>query len=586
MSIDVPSRIDVPTQPRSKTTNGSLKRRAPDKAPRTGGWWKRGILAAGAIAVIAMAASLILGAISPPESGPKLTHTIARRDLDVTVTEQGTLESSSNTEVRCKVRGANSTIVSIIENGTEVKPGDVLVRIDTSTIEDNINTQEIAYQTALATYAQSESDVAVAKINITEYKEGTFRSELKTKEMDVAIAEANLRSAQNILNHSQQVFRKGYVSKLELETSEFALQQAELDLEVKQTDLDVLKRYTKAKQIQDLEGILAAKEAKLASDKAALDLEKAKLDREKKQLENCVILAETNGMAIYGSSEKWEDRPDIREGATVREDQVLLLIPDLSQMQVKVSVHEASVDRVKAGLRARIDLQDRSYDGEVLSVAPMAERAGWWNGNMVKYETTIKLDTQVDVKPGMSADVEIFLAQYDDVITIPVGAVVEQDGQYFCWVKTVTGTQKRELDLGDTDDQFMVVNAGVKEGDEVVLNPIAYIEEAQTEALKPFSGLKSTDRDDGDAKSDDPSGKSKSGKPESAEGKQASQKSKPQITGAAILKAADKNGDGVLTKDEFSDKDRKDFENVDQDNNGKVDASELDAVIKQKMGEA
>ena len=119
---------------------------------------------------------------------------------------------------------------------------------------------------------------------------------------------------------------------------------------------------------------------------------------------------------IYGGSEKWEDRPDIREGATVREDQVLLLIPDLSQMQVKVGIHEAKIDRVKPGLQARVELQDKTLDGEVLSVASMAAPAGWWNGNMVKYETIIKVDTQSALKPGMSTNVQIILAQHENVL--------------------------------------------------------------------------------------------------------------------------------------------------------------------------
>ena len=59
-----------------------------------------------------------------------------------------------------------------------------------------------------------------------------------------------------------------------------------------------------------------------------------------------------------------------------------------------------------------------------------------------------------------------------------------------------------------------------------------------------------------------------------------------QITGAQILKAADKNGDGVLTQDEFSENDRKDFEHVDLDKNGQVDEAELDAAIKKKLSEA
>jgi len=452
-------------------------------------WRKRGLIVLALASIVAVGA-YALNATTPQTANPTLTHSIARRDLKISVTEKGTLESSNNTEVRCKVKGASNTIVWIVENGTEVKPGDVLVRIDTSTIETNINTQEIAYQNALAAFAQSQSDVAVAEINITEYVEGTYRSELKTKEKDVAIAEANLRSAQNMLEHAKEMYRKGFLSKLELEGNQYSLQQAQLELEVTQTDVDVLTRYTKAKQMQDLAGILAAKKAKLASDKASLDLEKNKLDREKEQLENCVIKAPTSGMVIYGGGKEWEDRPDIREGATVREDQILLLIPDLDHMQVKVGVHESLVEQVKPGLPAQIELQDVKYGGTVLSIAPMAERAGWWNGNMVKYQTVIQLDTKVPLKPGMSSTVEIFLAQHKNVVTIPVAAVVEQAGRYLCWVLSGSKMQRRELDLGDSDDQFLIVKSGIAEGDEVVLNPLAYIEEAQKEALRPFSGVR------------------------------------------------------------------------------------------------
>ena len=177
-------------------------------------------------------------------SGPKLTHTIAHRDLKVTVTEQGTLESSNNTEVRCKVKGANSTIVWIIENGTEVKPGDELVRLDTSTIEDNINTQEIAYQNALATYAQSEkrcrpwpksTSPNTSKAPTTRNSRPKRRTSRSPRPICVPL--------RTCLNHAREMYRKGFMSKLELEGNEYSLQQAELELEVKETELEVLTLY-------------------------------------------------------------------------------------------------------------------------------------------------------------------------------------------------------------------------------------------------------------------------------------------------------------------------------------------------------
>ena len=108
---------------------------------------------------------------------------------------------------------------------------------------------------------------------------------------------------------------------------------------------------------------------------------------------------------------------------------------------------------------------------------------------MLSYLESSK-ESQQGLKPGMSASVEVFLARHNNVLTIPVAAVVEQEGQFFCWVKTAESMQRRRLDLGDSNDQFIVVNGGVKEGDEVVLNPRAVIQDAQIDALKPVTGKK------------------------------------------------------------------------------------------------
>jgi len=460
------------------------------------------VLVTSGIVLVFAVAWIFFGKAAIKESGPKITYAITRGDLVVSVTEDGTLESSSNKEIKCRVK-SGSTVLWVVESGTEVKVGDELVRLDTSTIEDNINQQKITYQTALATYVQSQSDVALAKIGITEYLEGTFRSDLKTAKSNVAVAEENLRVAKNILEHTRKMFHKGYSTALELDGDRYSVEHAKLELDVVKTLVEVLEKFTKPKMLLELQSTLKTAQAKLASDKASLDLEEARLNREKEQLANCVITADTSGMVIYPSAAAWKESPDIEQGATVREDQVLLVIPDLRQMQVKVGIHESKVDRLKPGMPAQITFQDNSIDGEVLSVASVTRPSGWWTENVVKYDTIIKLNSGADLKPGMSAAVEVFLARHKDVLTIPVAAVVENDAEFHCWVKTDDSTLRRKLELGDSNDQFIVVKSGLKEGDRVVLNPLAYIEEAQLHALeldnktkikKPEQALGSTDK--------------------------------------------------------------------------------------------
>ncbi len=480
------------TQSLSKMQNSQARSHPQDS--RGARRWKRGLLTIGGVAVVAIAAAFIYGAMSPRESGPKLTHTINRGDMLVTVTEQGTLESSSNLEIRCKVDGF-STVNFIVENGTIVKPGDELVRLDSSTQEETISQRKIDHQRALAELARAEAAVAAAKIAIPEYEQGRYKSQLESLEKDEAIAKSNLTTSQNMLAHTEMMFKRGYVSELEVEGNRFTVKRAELELAVTQTAIDVLKRFTKEKELESLNGTLKAAEANLDAQKAQVELQKKRLDHAIEQFEHCIIVAEQGGMVIHLSAAKWENAPKVEEGANVHTNQVLLMMPDLSKMQVKLGIHESIIDRIKPGLPAKVTLQDSTVMGKVSSVAEVTRPAGWWTGNVVKFDTIVALDSKTGLKPGMSAEVEVTLARYEDVLMIPVAAVVETEQEYFCWVKTAEGPQRRSLQLGDSNNQFIVVEAGLKEGDEVVLNPLAFIEEAQTDALKPLTEAKPREPD-------------------------------------------------------------------------------------------
>ena len=149
----------------------------------------------------------------------------------------------------------------------------------------------------------------------------------------------------------------------------------------------------------------------------------------------------------------------------------MLLMPDLSKMQVKVGIEESMVDRVSEGQRAIVTLPEAELEGEVASVASVTRPAGWWTGNQVRYDTLIALPAKKGLRPGMSAEVEVIVATYEDVLTIPVAAIVDLGDSHVCWVKTATGEEQRQIKLGDSNDVFTIVTQGLKAGDEVLLNP-------------------------------------------------------------------------------------------------------------------
>lgn len=482
MSIDILS--ESQTEPRVPPA------RAPGDARRTsrGRGWKGGLFALGVIGALAFAAVLITGSMSSPEDGPKLTHTITRGNLIVSVTEQGTLESAENTEIKCKVRG-QSTVLWVVESGTTVQTGDVLVRLDTSFIEEQINERTKYAHWSRSAAERSKANVVRAELAVSEYEQGRYVSELLTLEKELTVAESKLRSTTNMLAHAQLMLGIEYVNESDVEEKDFAFQQAVLDLKLKKTQLDVLTRFTKEEELETLKGNLTADKANHKANAERATADASRRDRALEEFQYCVVKAEHDGLVIHPDVAQWETAP-IAEGARVHKDRVMLLMPDLAQMQVKVGIHESVLKRMKPGLSAKVTLPEKTLQGTVKSVASITKPAGWWTGNEVRYDTIVQLPSVDGLRPGMSAEVEVLIARHENVLMIPVAAIVETEAGSSCWVKTRQGTARRTLELGDSNDVFTVVKAGLTEGDEVVLNPPTSLE-AQSE---PTKTLEETER--------------------------------------------------------------------------------------------
>ena len=443
-------------------------------------------------ATIMVAAGLVWVSVGPSASNNGAlatvpTHTIIRGELVVSVTEQGTLESANNTEIKCRVRGSN-TVTFVIESGTEVKAGDELVRLETLAIEEEISERTKFFHLAESQVARSAADVARAKLAISEYEQGRFISELSSLQKDLAVAESRLLNSKNRMKHSRMMSRSEYASELEVEEREFASEQAEMNVGLIETRIAVLNNYTKKEELVRLGGELKVAEATWEADIERALADKKRLERAQEELKLCTIVADRDGLVIYPDGEDWENAPKIEEGGTVNKDQTLLLMPDLTRMQVKVGIHESIIDRLKAGMRANITLNREELSGKVTYVAEVAKPAGWWTGNVVKYDTVVSLPPKEGLRPGMSAEVEIVLARHEDVLTIPTGACIDIEGDFVCWVKTESGTERRVLDLGDSSSMFIVVHDGVRAGEQVILDPLANVPDAQKEAAASLRG--------------------------------------------------------------------------------------------------
>jgi len=539
--------------------------------------------------LIAVGVMLLPGMLSAGPQAKFLTTVVERRDMMITITEDGNMESASNRDVKCEVAGG-STILWIIEEGTIVKKGEELVRLDDSAIEEQINTQKITFQKARSVMIQAEKDHESAKIAVKEYIEGTFHQELQVIEGNITIAKENLNSSKNSLSHKQRMFRKGYIGQLELKSQEFAVDRAQLDVDVSLTAKYVLEKFSKPKMIVDLESARDTSEARMLAEKAAFELEEGRLNRLTAQRSKCVILAPQDGMVIYAqSNDRRSQEAGIDEGVMVRESQTLIQLPDLEQMQVKVAVHESKVEQVKMGMPANIRIQERRFQGNVVSIRNQPERTNWFGGDAKKYATIVHVDGSANLKPGMTAEVEILVENLKDVIVVPVAAVVERQGKYYCWVMPEPGKeQRRELNIGSTNDKFIVIEDGadgVAEGETIILNPKTLIPESwsregaieDSEEVSSFGAAKpqgDAPRANGKAAGRPGQGKPGGAKPTRPRGGSA----------ASMIDRLDTDKDGKISKAEAPDRMKGAFDAIDKNKDGFIDASEMTGARPQGGG--
>ena len=436
------------------------------------------VLGLGVIVIVASAVALQPTLFATQGGDTAITYEVTRGDLLITITEQGSLQSRNNTEIKSKVRGSN-TVTWVIPSGTVVKPGDELVRLDTKELEENLSLSKTNVHKSRASLAKTTTGLATAKISIRAYEQGQYVTDLKERQKDVAISDANLKASKKMLVRSEVLFKQGFVTELEVQSQLLTVEQAQLELTVNRTRLDVLKRFTKAMELETRRGNLTAGHSYVKRDEAELAMNLSRRTRAHEELANCVIRASRGGLVIYPLPAPWKNEPEITEGVNVRYDQVLLLMPDLSKMQIKVGIHEEMVDRVKVGLPVTVVLPDLTLEAKISSVASVTRPAAWWTGNMVKYDTIIDLPVVDGLRPGMTAAVKVVVAEHKDVLKVPVAAIVEAENGHLCWVKTSQGIEPRSLELGDSNDEFTVVLGGLNEGDKVLLNPQGHIKDTQ-----------------------------------------------------------------------------------------------------------
>lgn len=182
----------------------------------------------------------------------------------------------------------------------------------------------------------------------------------------------------------------------------------------------------------------------------------------------------------------------------------LVTIADLSQMKVKVQVNEVDISKIAVDQEAAVTfsaLSGAEFTGTVtrISTVSSSDESSGYSYGVVTYDVEVLIPEPTDeLKPGMTASVEIRQSYVPNALTVPVSALATDDGvSYYVLVMIDEETQaceRREVTLGAQSDTLAVVESGLNEGDLVVLDPYAVAEYAEGAA----SGAAASNAVDGD----------------------------------------------------------------------------------------
>ena len=461
-----------------------------------------------------------------------ITDKVKRGPLEVSITERGSLDSAANVSLISKVEGS-TTIIRIVEEGTSAKEGEVLVELDSSKWRDSETQQRIVVEQAEASLkqklealeiqkTQNDSDIAAAELkselailDLEQYKEGDYKKDLDSAEGQKTLAEEELKRAEESYEFSKENAKKGYVSQSALEAARISKVQKQFARDAAKKTVEVLETYINKRQIREKEAnaeefvrelsrvkrkasaAMAQAEANLSAAKLTAEVEKSKLEKLRVQIAACTMRAPQDGEVVYANSSSdrrggGSDAAAIAEGAQVRERQNIINLPDFTRMQVNAKVHESRIGFVREGLRCVVRTEanhGEDFNGIIQSVSSVPLSGNWPNRDLKEYATVVRLTDPVEkvrkLKPGLSAEVIIKVDYIPSCLYVPVQAVVTIGSKQYAFPIINGELKTQEVKVGTTNDINLEIKSGLKEGDDVVMNPrtVASVEIGKLEDL-------------------------------------------------------------------------------------------------------
>jgi RND family efflux transporter MFP subunit len=353
------------------------------------------------------------------------TTTVTRGSIVSTVSASGNVSAPKTSALTFENSGRVTKVN--VQVGDTVKKGAVLMELDTTKLKQsvteaqaNLDSAKAALASAQAEYAQIPNTLIVAKLALDQAKitlqsaQAAYDTIAWRGDVGGTTQAATLQSASIAYQSALASYNKtaATINDSSLKSAQASYTSAQITLEQAQRDLD------EAKLVAPYDGIVSAV--------------------------NYVV----GDMALSTA----------------------VTVVDTTQLQVKVTVAEVDIAKIKVGEISSMTLDaltGKKYNAKVIAINPV----GTVTSGVVNYSVTLEIsDSDGSIKPGMTATLNIEVERHDNALLVPAKAVKTQGTQKVVSVESQGQVVQKIVTTGLSSDSSIEITSGLQEGDVVVLN--------------------------------------------------------------------------------------------------------------------
>lgn len=400
---------------------------------------KKTLIISGIIVAVAIIALIVFNRITKQDELAMLFAEAERGKFEILVSTTGELQAENSTEIKGpeglggrRMRFRNITIQDLIPEGTVVQKGDYVATLDRSEADNNLKDELDELEVLENDYEMKKLDTTIQLGNL---RDDILNLKFNMEEAEITLEQSRYEPPTTIRQNRINLDKAQRAYEQALKNYELEVQQAQADMR------DALYELREQRQtVEDMQNVL----------------------------KEFTVTAPAPGMVIYKREWSGEKRT---VGSNISPwDPVVATLPDMSSMISKTYVNEIDISKVSKDQSVRITVDafpEKRYTGKVISVANIGEQLP--NTDAKVFEVIIKLDAVESIlRPSMTTGNQIITASYDDVLSIPLECVhATEDSIPYVYRKN---GQKQVVMLGESNENAVIVEEGLEEGDQLYLS--------------------------------------------------------------------------------------------------------------------